>query len=259
MSEAKYRYWEEIIRIAKDSGIEKETWCRQNCISIKTFNHYEGIFRRKAVRGCGSVEADNRTENQELGQKEAICETDFSRDAFTEMEGTESRSTLNVSWHCGKPEEKLPEEGSYVKTDQGSGTATGTRESPFVEVPIHEIFGDGNNVTYEVVEKDSGMAADDGCLQQEAGTAQAGVPENWTVVIWENAGQADGGTDMPEDCSGVAEENIGEEREAPVKMNEEDTNPRRVTIRIRECRLTVGEDIREDVLQKIMKVVMPDA
>lgn len=50
VSEAKYTYWHTIIVLAKASGVPKEEWCRKNCISIKTFNHYEGVFRRQEAR-----------------------------------------------------------------------------------------------------------------------------------------------------------------------------------------------------------------
>ena len=50
VSEAKYTYWHTIIDLAKASGVPKEEWCRKNCISIKTFNHYEGVFRRQEAR-----------------------------------------------------------------------------------------------------------------------------------------------------------------------------------------------------------------
>ena len=50
VSEAKYAYWRSIIALAAESGIPKAEWCRKNCISVKTFNHYQGIFRRQDAR-----------------------------------------------------------------------------------------------------------------------------------------------------------------------------------------------------------------
>ncbi len=50
VSEAKYTYWHTIVDLAEASEMPKAEWCRKNCISIKTFNHYEGIFRRQEAR-----------------------------------------------------------------------------------------------------------------------------------------------------------------------------------------------------------------
>jgi len=50
VNEARYTFWQTILDLAKASGMPKAEWCRKNCISIKTFNHYEGIFRRKEAR-----------------------------------------------------------------------------------------------------------------------------------------------------------------------------------------------------------------
>ena len=50
VTEAKYTYWRNVIDIATESGIEKEEWCRKNCISVKTFNHYQGVFHRQEAR-----------------------------------------------------------------------------------------------------------------------------------------------------------------------------------------------------------------
>ncbi len=55
VSEAKYTYWHTIVNLAEASEMPKTEWCRKNCISIKTFNHYEGIFRRQEARKVGSV------------------------------------------------------------------------------------------------------------------------------------------------------------------------------------------------------------
>ena len=41
VGEAKYAYWRTMLEIASASGMEKEEWCRRNCVSIKTFQHYE--------------------------------------------------------------------------------------------------------------------------------------------------------------------------------------------------------------------------
>ena len=50
VSEAKYTYWHAIVDMANASDLSKEEWCRKNCISIKTYNHYEGVFKRQETR-----------------------------------------------------------------------------------------------------------------------------------------------------------------------------------------------------------------
>lgn len=50
VGEAKYTYWQSMIELANASGMGKEEWCRKNCVSIKTFNHYEGVFSRQEAR-----------------------------------------------------------------------------------------------------------------------------------------------------------------------------------------------------------------
>ena len=51
------------MELANASGMPKVEWCRKNCISMKTFSHYEGIFRRQEARktAYNKVEADDRT------------------------------------------------------------------------------------------------------------------------------------------------------------------------------------------------------
>ena len=257
MNEAKYRYWKEIIGIAKNSGIEKEAWCRQNCISIKTFNHYEGIFRRKAARDCGSEVAD-RIEHWGSDQKATICEIDFSPETLTETDENETTSTFNASWCCKDLD------GEAIEDPQGTGDNHGTRitvekkNCPFVEIPVQEIFGEGNSVTYEVVRQGNGLTAGVGGHEEKNSKTEACLSESGSVVISETASQAD-----DEDKAGTyfsgGLECSREETDKLVETKEKDSDPHRVEIKIRECRLTVGEDIDEDVLWKIMKVVMPDA
>ena len=51
VGEAKYAYWRTMLEIASASGMEKEEWCRRNCVSIKTFQHYEKMSNA-AGRTC---------------------------------------------------------------------------------------------------------------------------------------------------------------------------------------------------------------
>lgn len=76
VNEARYTFWHTIVDLAQDSGMPKAEWCRKNCISIKTFNHYEGIFRRQEERKNSyckeEEEADQRTETSEAGAETSI-------------------------------------------------------------------------------------------------------------------------------------------------------------------------------------------
>lgn len=56
VGEAKYTYWKSMMEMAASSGLSKAEWCRKNCVSIKTFNHYESIFKRQETRANSYVE-----------------------------------------------------------------------------------------------------------------------------------------------------------------------------------------------------------
>ena len=73
LSKAKYTYWHSIIEIAKESGLPKEEWCRKNCISIKTFNHFQGIFDRQDQRAALKSTDDIGYDISESGM---ICKSD---------------------------------------------------------------------------------------------------------------------------------------------------------------------------------------
>lgn len=94
VSKAKHEYWKQIICLAEESGVDKETWCRKNGIPIKTFNHYQGVFKR---HGAGGVASEI---------KESVTPTDLS----VERQDSDSAS--------GTQESQAPQE-ERQRTDGG--------------------------------------------------------------------------------------------------------------------------------------------
>ena len=55
VGEAKYAYWRTMLEIVSASGMEKEEWCRRNCVSIKTFQHYEKMSNAAPALAQGDI------------------------------------------------------------------------------------------------------------------------------------------------------------------------------------------------------------
>ena len=51
VNEARYTFWHTVIDLWQASDKPKDEWCWENKLPLKTFVHYEGIFRRQKARG----------------------------------------------------------------------------------------------------------------------------------------------------------------------------------------------------------------
>lgn len=100
VGEAKYTYWRTMLEIASASGMEKEEWCRRNCVSIKTFQHYEGIFRRQDARKKAEEEQQAETPFYEIPMRDL---TDNVGNVETGKETDED--IPYVDEECGLPDQ----------------------------------------------------------------------------------------------------------------------------------------------------------
>ena len=128
VSEARYAYWRTIVDLAKESGIPKVEWCRSNCISIKTFNHYEGIFERQ--------------ERRTSYYKGSHSQIGTGRDEVSAAE-TDEGSAITVANNQGRAEDQEVTVAEAVQdsahdniTEQGK--RIGTDPERYFEIPFSE-------------------------------------------------------------------------------------------------------------------------
>ena len=115
LSKAKYTYWHSVIEIAADSGLSKEEWCRRNCVSIKTFNHFEGIFKRQNQRAALNSTDDIENNISGYGMSKNVIEPVV----FSSTMG-DKRTVLDTS--ADKTNDNIE-----IKVIPGT---------PFVEIPV---------------------------------------------------------------------------------------------------------------------------
>ena len=102
VNEARYTFWHTVIDLWKASGQSKDEWCWENKLPLRTFVHYEGIFRRQKARGYVY-----QNPNDEADKPEA--------------------------------EKNCDEQRGQTATDMKAGTADPSyRESAYVEIPMLE-------------------------------------------------------------------------------------------------------------------------
>ena len=158
VSEARYAFWRTIVDLAKESGIPKAEWCRSNCISLKTFNHYEGIFERQARRT--SYYKGSRSQSW-MGRGEA---------SVVETDGESTTATDDCQGRAGDQEVSAVES---VQDATGNNPLEqtkriGTDPERYFEIPLsgeRYFIGEDSTGTrkverYEETENDSGAEAE---------------------------------------------------------------------------------------------------
>ena len=143
VSEAKYVYWRSIIALAIESGMPKEEWCKKNCISVKTFNHYQGIFRRQDARrtsGSGTemnshhlAQEDSLVSDTEDIRTDASETADESMDEFGQV-GEDLMEEEDSDSSCGDDMASVENEGLSLEKER-KGEAVDS-ESRFFEIPM---------------------------------------------------------------------------------------------------------------------------
>ena len=236
--------------------MDKDVWCRKNCISIKTFRHYEGIFQRQSARGyvyepmdgtCSEIHGDEEKEKGE--EKETEC--------------------------AGKCRESqgFQEEQETLKKKGGS---------QFVEVPIGDIFGlgDSGDAVLEIVH-DEGRNTDtrigsSGKLQiQEANVQrdpggdlsdrqqEEGVSEKKFEkddVRQDVSAEKKKVKKRKAEVTGTERTNTRNEQAANEKGKPELPEPsNEISIQVGNCRLTVDGGVQEETLRMIIKAVAANA
>ena len=97
VGEAKYTYWRTMLEIASASGMEKEEWCRRNCVSIKTFQHYEGIIRRQDARKKAEEEQQSEAAFYEIPMR-GLSVTDGKMENGRRLEEISRMKMKNVGF-----------------------------------------------------------------------------------------------------------------------------------------------------------------
>ena len=236
--------------------MDKDVWCRKNCISIKTFRHYEGIFQRQSARGyvyepmdgtCSEIHGD---EEKEKGEERETG----GADKCTESQGFQEEQ----------------------------GTLKNEGDSQFVEVPIGDIFGSGDFgdavleiVHDEVRNADTRTGRLRGLQMQEANVQRnPGSDPN-------DKQQEEGVSEKTFEKDDVHQEVSAEKRKVKKRKAEvtktERTNTRNVqaanekgrlksqessneiSIQAGNCRLTVDGGVQEETLRMIIKAVAANA
>lgn len=155
VSRAKYTYWKSLIAIAGDSGLPVEEWCRKNCISIKTYRHFEGVLRRQAARNAGLEKeaarpTAGRADASETTENYDVEDLPMKKDGTNGMRNRSAERNLESN-----PAEEVPEGenadcgGPHLQTgqphpnetDHRNGSAPGfevkaIRGTPLVEIPL---------------------------------------------------------------------------------------------------------------------------
>ncbi len=135
VSEAKYTYWHTIVDLAEASEMPKAEWCRKNCISIKTFNHYEGIFRRQEARKASYNKEDS--DGKLIGDVDGTDKSASLRTSnYRQADGSEE-SVISVSNEADTTDQdgELTDAKGYMNLPD-SGETTGEDKARYFEVPM---------------------------------------------------------------------------------------------------------------------------
>lgn len=233
VKEARNRFWHTIVELANTSGMPKAEWCRKNCISMKTFSHYEGIFRRQEARKAAYNKAevdDGTAKDSPESFKKIHAETSGSeRTGKTEQIAEELEEPATDDTSMMKVIDTSSEESGLktgIEPDQPAGSAeseksnesAGVEKGRYFEVPISGRSG------FLPIEKEAGKQKKSRKLK--------------TAALAE------------------AEPNKPERAESFI---EEGTAKDTITIEADGIRLVIGSDVGEETLRNILKAVQKHA
>lgn len=223
VSEAKYTYWRSIIDIAAASGLSREEFCWKYKISLKTFRHFEGIFKRQEARGYvyhRKEEAKEGTGGQISGNDEND-RTGMAGHSDVSVPDGQDVQVLSGKG-LGKPK-KAEGQGKPERIAGSRNTRNTDGRSRYVEIPMVEDEA-GNDIhtvdTDDIGKQDS--PEDQESLKSPDGMERA---ENLETV-------ADNPADIPR---------------------------RSVELNVGGCRIAIGEDVDEATLISILKAVSANA
>ena len=111
---ATFSYWKEIVRLAHESQLPADAWCRLNCVNFKSYRHYESIFNGRTRR--------NQTRSQTRQGNDRWDRT------LSEDELIESR-TIPDDFHEGDSKEQSD------RVDNNTSVSGGMLELQADEVP----------------------------------------------------------------------------------------------------------------------------
>ena len=228
VNEARYAYWRTIVDLAKESGIPKVEWCRSNCISIKTFNHYEGIFERQ--------------ERRTSYYKGSHSQIGTGRDEVSAAE-TDEGSAITVANNQGRAEDQEVTVAEAVQdsahdniTEQGK--RIGTDPERYFEIPFsegHYYIGEDSNGIRKVerFEENGADSGNDTEVETEAHPVTDTDPGNGNKSVGMG--------------SGVMSHSSGTETSEGL------------TIEADGFKLTIGANVSEESLRNILKMVKGNA
>ena len=261
VSEAKYTFWHTIVALADASGMPKEEWCRKNCISLKTFKHYEGIFRRQEARketyykeGAAGRVAGASLERLKRADTGTSSEGQIERvgQPADEVEGAETDDTSPVAFldkpsetdglNAGNESVELIKSADSAKSTETSGADKGR----YFEVPMsdrNQRKGEGgqnkgqkSKASAPVVAEPDNPETMEPSIEEEADRAVAARQT-------ERTGQ-EGHHEIMSHTAGVSDE--GSARDA-------------ITIEADGFKLVIGSDVGEEALRNILKAVQGNA
>lgn len=215
VNEARYTFWHTIVDLEKASGLPKAEWCRKNCISIRTFNHYEGIFKRQEVREALHYKEEedkqySEVENtiNELNGVEEIFTKDFvdastdstNKKKHRELSGcksVESKNTVEEMGSTGKSRYfEVPKPGRAEPVSSIMESKIAAREGIKSELPSKVSSSTdrqgklerSGNLAGTIREKDENMSCSFGAVPTDAITIEA---NGFRVVVGNGIGGAD--------------------------------------------------------------------
>ncbi len=207
---ATFSYWKEIVRLAHESQLPADAWCRLNCVNFKSYRHYESIFngrtRRNQTRSQTWQGNDRRDRTL---SKDELIESRIIPDEFQEDDSKEQSDRVdnNTSVSDGMlelrmdevpevradeaPEEdeapevradevleeiKVPEEtiAPEIQVHEAPKEIenSNSTEGVVIELPVSEMFGaDAAEMLFDVLTHEVGESTENGTVtESEAGT-----------------------------------------------------------------------------------------
>ena len=247
VSRAKYTYWHTIIDLAKASGMPEEDWCRSNCISFRTYRHYDGIFRRQ--EGRKYFYAKWKQENQ-AEQKEQV----------------EQRNQAEKEEAKASDKDPMAKNQSSIETQDAAKTRTekSREDSRYFEIPMEAVKADQDvslsiqdltDSNAELVEVEERMIDKNEAEEQAEGKRQKETRKR----------TAKSAQRKPEDDSGdqknVSYTRLDESCGSDVRGDNKEGNlsceniSDAITIEAGGIKLSCGSDVDEETLNAVIKAV----
>ena len=206
---ATFSYWKEIVRLAHESQLPSDAWCRLNCVNFKSYRHYESIFNGRTGRNKPRSQTwqrndrwDRTLSEDELIESRTIPDDFHGGDSKEQSDRVDNNTSVSdgmlelqadevpeVSTDEAPEEDEAPE----VRVDEvleeikvpeeivkpevqlhGSPEEienSNSAEGAVIELPVSEMFGaDAAEVLFDVLTHEVGESTENGAVtESEAG------------------------------------------------------------------------------------------